>query len=48
MQEPTKQRWERVTYTDNPALPAVDDLEIVVDFLPSPEKLQFLARQPIP
>lgn len=42
MKEPTQQRWERVTYTDNPELPAVDDLEIVVDFLPSPEELQFI------
>ena len=42
MQEPNKQNWETVTYTDNPELPDVEDVEIVVDFLPSPEELQFL------
>ena len=31
-----------VTYTDNPALPTVDEVEIVVDFLPRPEELLFL------
>ena len=42
MHESTKQSWETVTYTDNPELPDVDDLEIVVDFLPRPEELLFL------
>ncbi len=40
-------RWKcwighMLTYTDNPDLPGVDDLEIVVDFLPRPEELLFL------
>lgn len=42
LQEPTQQSQEMVTYTDNPALPTVDEVEIVVDFLPRPEELLFL------
>ena len=36
-----KQTWETVTYTDNPELPDLKDVEIVEDFLPSPEDLIF-------
>ncbi|HLB60735.1 MAG TPA: CopG family transcriptional regulator [Patescibacteria group bacterium] len=40
--EPKKQPWETVTYTDNPDLPDIEDLEKVsADFLPRPEELVF-------
>lgn len=42
MQEPTQQSWETVNYSDNPELPGVDEVEIVMDFLPRPEDLRFL------
>jgi predicted DNA binding CopG/RHH family protein len=42
MQEPTKQNSETGPYTDNPALPDADDVEIVVDFLPGQDELQFV------
>lgn len=42
MKEPTQQSWETVTYSDNPELPTVDEVEMVVDFLPRPEELLFL------
>ena len=36
-----KPAWETVEYTDNPDLPALEDIEIVSDFLLSPEELVF-------
>jgi hypothetical protein len=42
--EPKRQPWETVEYTENPDLPAIEDLEIVEDFLPRPEDLVF--KQP--
>lgn len=41
-QEPNRQPWETVEYTDNPDLPDPQDLvEVAKDFLPRPEALVF-------
>jgi len=44
MQEPVRQTWETVEYTDNPELPEIEQIEIVKDFLPPPEML--VRREP--
>ena len=39
--EPSRQSWETVEYSDTPELPDIEELEPVSDFLPKPEDLVF-------
>ncbi len=41
MKDLRKRAWETVTYTDDPDLPDIEQLERVADFLPPPEELVF-------